>query len=134
MVVVKSKNMKILRDVLRQILQKYNFNLENSHVSLVDGTKVDIDQSVSTIENQRLFIHLKESEKRPAAPPSIKVHVNTTSPTLEEITNKVYEDILQEKADTDCLKPKSDKSSVKVSLYLNKFKGLEINRSRFVLE
>lgn len=44
---------------------------------------------------------------------------NAPSKTLDEITNKVYEDILQEKSESGFSKQKSDKGSVKVSvLYL----------------
>lgn len=43
--------------------------------------------------------------------------VDTKVTKRDEFTNKVFEGILQEKANTVCLKPsKSDKGSVKVSI------------------
>lgn len=51
----------------------------------------------------------------PIPPP----RTNAPSKTLDEITNKVYEDILQEKSESACSKQKSDKGSVKVSVILS---------------
>lgn len=50
--------------------------------------------------------------KEPVPPP----RTNAPSKTLDEITNKVYEDILQEKSENAFAKQKSDKGSVKVSV------------------
>lgn len=55
--------------------------------------------------------------KQPVPPP----RTNAPSKALDEITNKVYEDILQEKSASAFTKPKSDKGSVKVSLLNRSF-------------
>lgn len=50
--------------------------------------------------------------------PTLKINSIKASNTLDEITNKVYEDILQEKSETVICKPKSDRGSVKVNLLI----------------
>ncbi|KAI4467966.1 regulator of g-protein signaling loco [Holotrichia oblita] len=109
---IKSKPTKILVDVVRQILLRYNYKLEDVTVTL-DNNATDMGQLVTSVENCKLSVQLKECEtKHTAALPSIKV-LNTKFSNLDDITNKVYEDILQEKAEIVCNKQKSDKSSVK---------------------
>lgn len=112
---IKSKPTKILIDVVRQILLRYNYKLEDVTVTL-DSNAVDMGQLVTSVENCKLSVQLNECEtKHMAAIPSLKV-LNTKFSNLDDITNKVYEDILQEKADIVCNKQKSDKSSVKVRI------------------
>lgn len=60
----------------------------------------------------RVFYFIENSIKHPVPPPRL----NAPSKTLDEITNKVYEDILQEKSENAFSKQKSDKGSVKVSI------------------
>ncbi|GJQ65961.1 hypothetical protein Trydic_g4058 [Trypoxylus dichotomus] len=108
---IKSKPTKILNEVVRQILLRYNYKIEDVTVTL-DGNLVDMEQPVTSVENYKLSVQLKECETKHVAAvvPSIKV---TNAKFRDEITNKVYEDILQEKAETAYNKQKSDKSSVK---------------------
>jgi len=48
--------------------------------------------------------------------PVIKVNSNVKANNLDDITNKVFEGILQEKSEGEAIKaPKSDKGSVKVN-------------------
>lgn len=114
-IAVKSKYTKILLDVLKPILHKYNYNLEQVKVTLRGGEPVDCSLPVTSVDGMRLNIEQYESNtniKHPIPPP----RTNAPSKTLDEITNKVYEDILQEKAESASSKQKSDKGSVKVSL------------------
>ncbi|KRT86723.1 hypothetical protein AMK59_2231, partial [Oryctes borbonicus] len=110
---IKSKPTKVLIDVVRQILLRYNYKIEDVVVTL-DGNLVDMEQLVTSVESHKLSVQLKECEAKHMAAvvvPSIKV---TNAKFRDELTNKVYEDILQEKAETaSCNKQKSDKSSVK---------------------
>lgn len=55
--------------------------------------------------------------KEPVPPP----RSHAPSKALDEITNKVYEDILHEKSESGFAKQKSDKGSVKVSAFLKSF-------------
>lgn len=55
---VKSKYTKIIVDVLRPILHKYKFNLEDVVVTRV-GYPVDVHLPVTTIDNARLNVQLK---------------------------------------------------------------------------
>lgn len=132
-IAVKSKYTKILTDVLRPILYKYNYNLEQVKVTFRGGEAVDISLPVTSVDGMRLNIEQHQGTsvfiflplifcntfifagdnllKHPIPPP----RTNAPSKTLDEITNKVYEDILQEKSANAFPKQKSDKGSVKVS-------------------
>ncbi|XP_044265044.1 regulator of G-protein signaling loco [Tribolium madens] len=106
---VKSKCTKIIAEVLRPILQKYNYNLDHAKVTIGDTEAVDIHLSVTSIDDKRLRITYCEK----TAPTNPVIKVNNVKAKLDEITNQVFEDILQEKADSAFLKAKSDKGSVK---------------------
>lgn len=108
---VKSKYTKNIVDVLRPILHKYKFSLEDVTVSKA-GYPVDINLSVTTIDNARLNIQLKDGCEG-SANQSVKTN-NMKISKLDEITNKVFEGILQEKSDEGVFKPpRSDRGSVK---------------------
>lgn len=98
---VKSKHTKIIAEVLRHILQRYDYTLSDVNIS-INGTLVNVDRPVTSIENERLLVTLRETVPR------------TSTKSLDEITNRVYKDILQGKSETSCVKSKSDRSSVKV--------------------
>ncbi|XP_071054310.1 regulator of G-protein signaling loco isoform X2 [Onthophagus taurus] len=106
---VKSKHTKIIGDVLKQLLQRYGYLL--SDVDIANGEEIiNLDLAVTTIENCRLTVSLKQS--RPTSTSNaVKLTVLENAKMLDEITNKVYKDILQEK--TECVNTKSDRSSVK---------------------
>ncbi|XP_050297452.1 regulator of G-protein signaling loco isoform X2 [Anthonomus grandis grandis] len=111
---VKSKYTKNIVDVLKPILHKYKFNLEEVVVTRF-GESVDISLSVTTIDNARLNIQLKDTVMcTDQTVPVLNVN-NVKIDKLEEITNKVYEGILQEKSKNEALQPmcRSDKGSVK---------------------
>lgn len=77
-----------------------------------NGERVNITLPVTSVDGMRLNVELKQITKEPIA----SSRPNAPSKTLDEITNKVYEDILHEKTENGFCKPKSDKGSVKVSL------------------
>lgn len=104
-IAVKSKCTKIIVDVLRPILHKYNYRLEDVFVTTKASEEVDVKLPVTAIDGVRLNVQLAEE--------CVKAVQKETN-SLDEITNKCYEDILQEKSDAACLKMKSDKGSVKV--------------------
>lgn len=115
-IAVKSKYTKILKDVLKPILSKYDYNLDHVNVTIGPQEAVDISLPVTSVDGKRLQIQLLE-EPIQKDPPTLKLP--KPSNTLDEITNKVYEDILHEKSEFTMSKPKSDRGSVKVVTKLN---------------
>lgn len=103
-IAVKSKSTKLLVEVLRPILEKYSYILEQVTVSF-NNEPANIHLQVTSFDNERIIVQLKEAPK-----------IETPS-TLEEITNRVYEDILQEKSEVK----KAHTESVKVSFSVNIF-------------
>ncbi|CAH0552044.1 unnamed protein product [Brassicogethes aeneus] len=104
---VKSKYTKLIMEVLRPILHKYHYNLDQVNVT-ENGRPLDVQQPVTAIDQFRLKIQLKDDNDIKAP---IKI---SPERKLEEITNKVFEDILQEKSASVLIKPcKSDRGSVK---------------------
>ncbi|XP_066157903.1 regulator of G-protein signaling loco isoform X1 [Euwallacea fornicatus] len=119
---VKSKYTKIIVDVLRPILHKYKFALEEVIVTRA-GYPVDVRLPVTTIDNGRLNIQLKGDGgcAIEAVVPTIRVNKMEEM----EITNRVFEDILQEKSEGEALKVlKSDKGSVKSEDWGSEHSGL----------
>nr|CAH7719301.1 unnamed protein product [Callosobruchus chinensis] len=97
-VTVKSRGCKQLSEVLRSSLHKYQYQLDRVTVVDADGRPLDLRLTVSEQDNSI---------------PVLKVN-NVKVNKLEEITNKVFEGILQEKADSAIFKhSKSDRGSVK---------------------
>lgn len=117
---VKSKANKILADVLQPILTRYGFKLEEMKTFVKDKEQmVDISLPVTAIEQERLIIlsnfcdgkhtHLKlliknlqrfsilcivhSLNKKPCSGKS------QTSSTLDEITNKIFNDVLNGKTE-----------------------------------
>ncbi|XP_018575675.1 regulator of G-protein signaling loco isoform X4 [Anoplophora glabripennis] len=109
---VKSKYTKIIVDVLRPILHKYQYNLEQVVVTNMNSA-IDLHLPVTSIDGARLNVQLLEDVKHDKTGTVLRMN-NIKSSKLDEITNKVFEGILQEKADAVSFKPtKSDKGSVK---------------------
>lgn len=112
-IAVKSKSSKIIEDVLKPILNKYDYHLNQVKVSIKSDI-VDVTQPVTSIDRLRLNIQVNEDSKEHSCsqntkPLQIKVF-NASS--LEEITNKVFKELLHEKADIK-YKSGSDRGSVK---------------------
>lgn len=61
-IAVKSKCSKILVDVLRPILHKYDYTLEQVIVVNRDNESVDINLPVTSIDGYRLHIYLKNGK------------------------------------------------------------------------
>ena len=147
---VKSKTCKILSEVLRPILHKYSYRLDLVQVFGRDGPDpLEMSLSVTAVDGQRLQIvcknenleligemtaintkqkHLPQNFKLGNVPVTFvranKLITSASNPqlnTLDEITNKVFNELLQgkvegqEAADKTCgnVKP-SDQGSVKV--------------------
>lgn len=123
---VKSKPKKALCDVIKPILQKYNYSMENVQILMRDTHEtIDLSQPVTIADGQRLQVVMLKNDqpndylqpnlaKLKAMPksvsfPAIKPHKNGTVPnvvittqqsTLDEITNKVFSELLQGKVES----------------------------------
>ncbi|XP_056640653.1 regulator of G-protein signaling loco [Diorhabda sublineata] len=112
MISIRSKYTKIIIDVLRPSLHKYQFNLDQM-VVLNGNTLVDLHQPVTSIDGMKLKVLYKEDFIQDNAN-SVTKSNSGNKLKLEEITNKVFEGILQEKSESVTNNPiKSDRGSVK---------------------
>lgn len=124
---VKCKPRKQLYEVIRPILQKYDINPEVVTVVMRDNQeKVDLTQLVTQVDNQRLQVILKKTypplpqaipTRKPLHQPAKNSIVNglqTAQSTLDEITNKVFSDLMDVKKQDAATKPnKFDQCSLK---------------------
>lgn len=178
---VKSKTCKVLSEVLRPILHKYNYRLDLVQAFGKESSDaMDMSLPVTAVDGQRLQIVCKDdnpelvgevtpintSKKssqnfRLGNAPVTFVRANklTTSAsnpqlnTLDEITNKVFNELLQEKVDAQGVASEmngnvrqSDQGSVKVNgndfnrklhyiqLFFNSLKIGDLNRQEFLIE
>ncbi|CAL1543696.1 unnamed protein product [Lymnaea stagnalis] len=112
---VKAKPNRSIRDVFKPILSKYGFRIDNIAVHLIGSMDfLDLDMSVSDIENQRVVVitDVEAAEimrqgaqptvsRLPKAPPASRSkagHFGTRGGSLEEITNKIFEDLMRGKS------------------------------------
>ncbi|XP_055908675.1 regulator of G-protein signaling loco isoform X2 [Eupeodes corollae] len=123
---VKSKPKKALCDVIKPILQKYNYCMENVQILMRDTHEpVDLSQPVTIADGQRLQVVMLKTHNsdypqpnntvqlkaipKSVSFPAIKPHrngsvpsvvINTQQSTLDEITNKVFSELLQGKVES----------------------------------
>ncbi|XP_017859764.1 PREDICTED: regulator of G-protein signaling loco isoform X3 [Drosophila arizonae] len=110
---VKSKPKKQLHEVIRPILNKYNYRMESVQV-LVRDTQAPLDlmQPVTVADGQRLQIVLIQPDfqqgggsnmppkhSKPMKPLPALVTTDPTQGQLDELTNKVFNELLQSKSD-----------------------------------
>ncbi|XP_046658243.1 regulator of G-protein signaling loco isoform X2 [Homalodisca vitripennis] len=114
-VAVKSKQGKTLAQVLRPILHKYGYRLEMVTLCLMSENEVvEPTAPVTAVDNQRLQVLTRST-------PTECSHLGwrmgechskvKSTPTLDEITNRVFEELLQGKSDN--LTQASDQGSVR---------------------
>ncbi|XP_034116534.2 regulator of G-protein signaling loco isoform X3 [Drosophila albomicans] len=113
---VKSKPKKQLHEVIRPILNKYNYQMDGVQVLLRDTqAPLDLMQPVTVADGQRLQIallkpdfqlsggssmppkHSKPMKPLPSA--AATTATNESSTQLDELTNKMFNELLQSKAD-----------------------------------
>lgn len=140
---VKSKPKKYLHEVVRPILQKYNYEMDAVDVLRRDNMeKIDLSQLVTTADGQRLHVVLKKAmagnshndndyqndnislnymKSKELASEFIARNANnlrctsvSTDSNLDDITNNLYEDIRKEKARPESLSQLADQYSMKV--------------------
>ncbi|XP_060645999.1 regulator of G-protein signaling loco isoform X1 [Drosophila nasuta] len=129
---VKSKPKKQLHEVIRPILNKYNYQMDGVQVLLRDTqAPLDLMQPVTVADGQRLQIallkpdfqlsggssmppkHSKPMKPLPSA--AATTATNESSTQLDELTNKMFNELLQSKADAAAATQKkpADLSSMK---------------------
>lgn len=102
---VKAKSGKLCRDILRPVLHKYGYKIDNVAMILASTQKqVVVNAPITTIDNHRIIVHSKDSfqvlsdwsssdremgqvGKEPRSPHNF--------PDLEELTNQIFEDLLK---------------------------------------
>ncbi|KAE8745451.1 hypothetical protein FOCC_FOCC007831, partial [Frankliniella occidentalis] len=138
---VKSRPGKTLGEVLRPVLHKYGYRLHLVTVCMINGSEmVSLGTPVSSVDNQRLQVLTRSSEEISqanrgvhmtpglnggplnhsisstsslmAAPPPPGPAPSVPSASLDEITNRVFEELLQGKA-APSTRPASDQGSVR---------------------
>ncbi|XP_043657165.1 regulator of G-protein signaling loco isoform X4 [Drosophila teissieri] len=102
---VKSKPKKQLHEVIRPILSKYNYKMEQVQVIMRDTqAPVDLNQPVTTADGQRLRIVMLNSDFQVGGgssmpPKQSKPMKPLPQGQLDELTNKVFNELLASKAD-----------------------------------
>lgn len=92
---VKCKPKKLLSEVLIPILQKYNYRMDDVVKIVIKDSQRELKSSVpvTNVDGQRLQILM--TKMLPLLP------VIQSQSTLDEITNKVFNELLQEKVDSN---------------------------------
>uniref|UniRef100_A0A1B6DR03 Regulator of G-protein signaling loco n=1 Tax=Clastoptera arizonana TaxID=38151 RepID=A0A1B6DR03_9HEMI len=143
-IAVKSKQSKTLAQVLRPILHKYGYKLEMVTLCLMSENEVlEPSLPVSAVDNQRLQVLTRST-------PTECIHLGwrvsdcginhskiKSPPSLDEITNKVFEELLQGKGDTLHPAP-SDQGSVRSedwgSEHSSSFLGRFLRRDSVIMD
>ncbi|CAL4109978.1 unnamed protein product [Meganyctiphanes norvegica] len=96
-VCVKAKPHKNTSDVLKPILAKYGYKLELMAIHKIGEDKsINLKTQVNELDGQRLVVQTKEEVKEWGVEPGrIKKRTNT----LDEITNRVFNEVLEGKTD-----------------------------------
>ncbi|XP_021917974.1 regulator of G-protein signaling loco isoform X3 [Zootermopsis nevadensis] len=113
---VKAKPGKSLAEILRPILHKYGYKLELVTLCLMSENEVvELSALGMTVDNQRLQVLTRNAEawKNEVTHTVTSQHkLKATGPTLDEITNRVFEELLQGKV-TDSTHTASDQGSIR---------------------
>ncbi|KAH8420905.1 hypothetical protein KR222_009078 [Zaprionus bogoriensis] len=123
---VKSKPKKQLHEVIRPILNKYNYQMESVQVLLRDTqAPLDLMQPVTVADGQRLQIALLNPDFQQGGGSSLPPkHSKPMKPLptaaadasqgqLDELTNKMFNEMLQSKADAAATQKPTDLCSMK---------------------
>ncbi|KAF0302019.1 Regulator of G-protein signaling loco [Amphibalanus amphitrite] len=100
---VKAKPNRQTCEVLRPILNKYGCKLENVNVfESGGGAPLDSKVPVTQLDNRHLVVRWRDETPSAAEPPSSSAAADSRHrafPSLDEITNRVFDDLLKGKAD-----------------------------------
>lgn len=102
---VKSKPSKLLHEVLKPILHRYNYHLDMVETySDVNGV-IDVSSKVTIVDGMRLQIISKNMPHKSVASTYVRAEKLVTSinnpqfNSLNEITNKIFKDVLLDNAE-----------------------------------
>ncbi|KAK6635518.1 hypothetical protein RUM44_000770 [Polyplax serrata] len=114
---VKSKTTKNLGQVLRSVLHKYSYRLEAIAIcSVSDNEVLELSLPITAVDGKKLTVLTRSTDTWRNTDSTQGSNVTSNKkfvkpgPTLDEITNKVFEEVLQGKADVAL---KSDQGSLK---------------------
>lgn len=127
---VKSKPKKQLHEVIRPILNKYNYRMDGVQVLLRETQEtLDLMQPVTVADGQRLQIALLSSDfqlsggsnmppkhskpMKPLPPTSPTTDASASQGQLDELTNKIFNEMLQNKAEAAATQKPKDLCSMK---------------------
>lgn len=98
---VKCKPKKLLSEVLNPILQKYNYRMDDVVKIVIKDSQKELKSSVpvTIVDGQRLQVHM--TKMLPVLHSSGGGQQQQQQHTLDEITNKVFNELLQEKVDSN---------------------------------
>ncbi|KAI9582942.1 regulator of G-protein signaling loco-like [Glossina fuscipes] len=109
---VKSKPRKTLYDVMKPILHKYNYQLEEVETLYKDTKeKIDLHQHVAEVDGQRLQVLIKSNKIKFVKPLPVK-GINAQI-TLNEMTNTVFKNLMEGKLQNRTLTKSDDSNSLK---------------------
>lgn len=100
MVYIKAKPTKTTGEVLKPILQKYGFKIDLLHIHR-DGEEkaISLKSAVTDIDGVRLVVQTKEEVKEWGVESGRSRRRGGSSATLDEITNRVFQDLRNGKTD-----------------------------------
>lgn len=129
---VKSKPKKQLHEVIRPILNKYNYQMDSVQVLLRETqAPLDLMQPVTVADGQRLQIamlksdfqlsggssmppkHSKPMKPLPTSTPAPATDASTSQGQLDELTNKIFNEMLQSKSEAAVTQKANDLCSMK---------------------
>uniref|UniRef100_A0A1A9WWQ9 Regulator of G-protein signaling loco n=1 Tax=Glossina brevipalpis TaxID=37001 RepID=A0A1A9WWQ9_9MUSC len=116
---VKSKPRKTLHEVMKPILQKYNYQLEDVETICKDTKeKIDLHQHVVRVDGQRLQVLMKTNKIKFVKPLPVKANIPIVKGinaqiTLDEMTNTVFKNLMEGKLQNRNYKKSNDLNSLK---------------------
>ncbi|XP_071034903.1 regulator of G-protein signaling loco isoform X1 [Parasteatoda tepidariorum] len=98
---VKAKNNKICGDILKPVLNKYGYKIDQVKMTVASLQKpVVISAPITTIDNQRITIEMKETFCIVCDPFVVSKEKSAHPfPDLEELTNQIFDDLLKTRPD-----------------------------------
>ncbi|KAK2706206.1 regulator of G-protein signaling loco-like isoform X2 [Artemia franciscana] len=95
---IKAKPERILSDLLKSVLHKYGLKLDLVTIARISNKElVNMKLPVSSLDGQRIYVQTKDLTKVSDLGGTLKM--TRRSPALDEITNKVFEELLKGKSE-----------------------------------
>lgn len=99
-VCIKARPNKLTSEVLKPILHKYSYKLDLMSIHKVGEEKsINLKAPITEIDGDRLVVQTKEEVKEWGIEPARQKKKRGNGNTLDEITNRVFEDLLKGKSE-----------------------------------